>query len=213
MRKPIRILGIPVSQNGKYVITAPALTNKVWGWLCPTCNSPMVICPPQAGPMCVTCHSCNGKTYIQVVDPKQDEATTFMPSKPVDDETVLTGSTGKIPPAPTPRSNRPTRGELLWGNIFNRKKQMLMEGANIIGRNDPECKSDIMFDDPEMSRRSIRINAKPTAEGHDFILTVLKATNPVLINNQPVKVGKPIKLRSGAGIKMGNTLISFKINK
>ena len=106
-----------------------------------------------------------------------------------------------------------TAGELSWGSFFSRKRHTLKEGATIVGREDPHSPSDIQFDDPEMSRRSVCIEATPTAQGYIFHLTVLKATNPVLINNKPAPVGTPVQLSNGAVVKLGKTAITFKINR
>ena len=104
-----------------------------------------------------------------------------------------------------------SNGILQWGNIFNRKKYVLRVGENYIGREDPQAPSDVQFSDPEMSRRSVCIEVTPTGNGYEFILTVLKATNAVLVNNAPVPIGARVQLVSGSGITLGKTLINFRV--
>ncbi len=104
-----------------------------------------------------------------------------------------------------------SNGVLQWGNIFNRKKYTLRVGENIIGRADPQAPCDVQFNDPEMSRRSVCIEVTPMGKGYEFILTVKKATNPVLVNNAPVPIGARVQLVSGSGITLGKTVINFRV--
>ena len=116
------------------------------------------------------------------------------------------------PPAKqAPQSAQESNGLLQWGNIFNRKKYVLRVGKNTIGREDSQAPSDVQFSDPEMSRRSVCIEVTPTGNGYEFILTVLKATNAVLVNNAPVPIGARVQLVSGSGITLGKTLINFRV--
>ena len=114
---------------------------------------------------------------------------------------------------PAPQKRRLTNAELYWGGGFMKSgyKMRLLTGTTIIGRKDPVKKSDIQFNDPEMSRQSVQIDAEPRNGVMSFTLTVLKDLNPVLVNGRRVPQGMSVLLRSGVKIKMGQTTITFKL--
>ncbi|MBR1449189.1 MAG: FHA domain-containing protein [Prevotella sp.] len=134
--------------------------------------------------------------YIDIPDPEPEPEPT--PS----DETVV-----------TPRKRRVTNGELQWGGGFmsSPNKIRLLDGSTLIGRKDPNTPSDIQFIDPEMSRRSVQIDAEPRNGVMTFTLTVLKDLNPVLVNGRRVPQGMSVLLKSGVKIKMGQTTLTFKL--
>ena len=110
------------------------------------------------------------------------------------------------------RKEQESTGELVWGGLFSRKHFKLIAGSTIIGRKDKKTPSDLEFDDPEMSRRSVKIDAIPNGQGgFSFTLTVLKALNSVKVNNQTVAVGDSVKLENQATITMGKTSFKLKI--
>lgn len=124
--------------------------------------------------------------------------------KPADDE----------PQQETQVATVDSTGTLQWGGFFSRKRFTLKRGANIIGRQDPVSHSDIEIDDPQVSRRSVKIDATATAPGrYKFTLTVLKSLNPVLVNDRQIKPGNPIPLNADDTIVMGKTTITFKTDK
>ena len=103
---------------------------------------------------------------------------------------------------------------LVWGGLFSRKHFKLLAGPNIIGRKDKKTPSDLEFDDPEMSRRSVKIDAIPNGQGgFSFTLTVLKALNSVKVNNHIVAVGDSVKLENQASVTLGKTSFTFKCEK
>ena len=110
-------------------------------------------------------------------------------------------------------STKETKGMLKWGSILKRKKFILKAGYNVIGREDKKESSDLEFTDMEMSRRSVRINAiSKRSGGHEFVLSVLKATNPVQVNGRRIRPGEEdIRLRSGDKIIMGKTTLTFTV--
>ncbi|MDE5976263.1 MAG: FHA domain-containing protein [Muribaculaceae bacterium] len=90
------------------------------------------------------------------------------------------------------------------------KDYILPEGKTSVGRYDESEKSDIAIKkDSSMSRRSIEIETKLTEKGFLFKLTVLKATNPVLVNDRPLTKGESISLNFGDTIKLGVTKFRF----
>lgn len=111
-------------------------------------------------------------------------------------------------------SYQPFRGKLIlirkgWFN----KEFRLSQGSNIIGRYDadPRGNSDIAIsDDPLMSRRSIDISMEHhELKGFKFRLKVLRATNPVLVNNNPLVVGEDFSLNFNDSIILGKTQFRF----
>ena len=90
------------------------------------------------------------------------------------------------------------------------KEFPLQDGKNVIGRYDEVEKSDIAIrNDSSISRRSVEIEVKRTDRGYSFKLNVLKATNPVLHNNNPLLEGESVSLNFGDGIIMGQTRFRF----
>ena len=126
-----------------------------------------------------------------------------------DNETVIVQQP-KNTPAST-ASQQESSGSLQWGGFFSRKHYKLLVGANVIGRKDKKTPSDVEFDDPEMSRRSVKIDAIPDGQGdYSFTLTVMKALNPVKVNNQQVIQGTSATLKHNDTITMGKTTLVFK---
>lgn len=108
-------------------------------------------------------------------------------------------------------SINPVKGKLQllrkWG--FN-KNFPLPVGHHTIGRYDEDEQSDIAIkDDPSMSRRSVQIDVDQSERGYSFKLKVLKSTNPVLHNNQPLNNGDVISLNFGDSIILGKTQLRF----
>ena len=112
-----------------------------------------------------------------------------------------------------PPRRRLTNGELQWGGglLSSPQKVRLYDGTTIVGRKDAYTPSDISFIDPEMSRRSVQIDAEPRNGVMSFTLTVLKDLNPVLVNGRRVPQGMSVLLRSGMKIKLGQTTLTFKL--
>lgn len=106
------------------------------------------------------------------------------------------------------------RGKLtmLRRGWFN-KEFKLNPGSNIVGRydSDPSGNSDISIsDDPSMSRRSIDIRVEHSdVNGYMFQLRVLRATNPVLVNHEPLMPGEDFALNFGDSIILGKTQFRF----
>jgi len=105
-----------------------------------------------------------------------------------------------------------TNYELRWGGglLSSAYKIRLLSGTTIVGRRDPNTPSDIQFNDPEMSRRSVRLDIEGSGPMPPVTLTVQKDLNPVLVNGRRIQRGESIRLMIGAKIKMGQTEITFK---
>lgn len=147
--------------------------------------------PEKVGENIFMCPTCKGKTRYNVRD-----KTVMVQNDIIGDR-------------------KPFRGKLLllrtgWYN----KEFKLRTGSNIIGRYDSSSAGAIadiaIKDDPSMSRRSVDINVSyDDMGGFRFDLTVLKATNPVLINHLPVGMGESVSLNYGDSIIMGKTQFRF----
>ena len=104
-----------------------------------------------------------------------------------------------------------TRGKLVllrrgWLN----KDYPLSPGSCVIGRYDEDEVSDIAIkNDSTVSRRSVKIEVNYTSSGNTFKLTVLKSTNPVLLNGNALAKGEAVSLNFGDIITMGKTRFRF----
>lgn len=146
-----------------------------------------------------------------IVEKVEEPAKPQEPARPkFSQENVITFD---IPiPTPTPKVAKESLGQLSWGNIFLRKTHLLKVGTTIIGRNDANAPSDVEFKDGEMSRRSVQICVKALQDNQfSYELTVLKASNPVLVNNQRIEVGQTVELKDKSAITLGRTVINFRI--
>ena len=63
--------------------------------------------------------------------------------------------------------------------------------------------------DSTVSRRSVKIEVNYTSSGNTFKLTVLKSTNPVLLNGNALAKGEAVSLNFGDIITMGKTRFRF----
>ena len=209
-------------KDGSYILNEFAILGRECGWICPECNNEVRICPSEAGEHTFTCGSCNTRFIVRV----DAEADTFLPSKrpkaargmlitpvvaPEASEGEKTVVSNSQPVTPTVRESA---GFLQWGGMFSRKKYTLHEGANIIGRKDKRTPSDLEIEDPEMSRRSVRIDVIPESNGNlVYTLTILKSLNPIKINGKAMDEGISLKLRNNDTIVMGKTTLTFKTAK
>lgn len=218
---PLRIIGTPIKENGMYVLHEFALINRECGWICPQCNNEVRICPSEAGKQIFTCSVCNTSFQVTV----DSDADTFLPAKkprpamgmliipdlPQTDEVKTIVSEPKQQEA---LSEKVSTGFLQWGGLFSRKKYVLRQGVNTIGRKDSKAPSDLQFEDPEMSRRSVCIEATPDDKGNfEFTLTIMKSLNPVKVNGKVMEEGYKLKLRNGDSLTMGKTSFTFKSPK
>ncbi len=111
----------------------------------------------------------------------------------------------------------PVTTQLLKGKLvllrrgWLNKNYPLTEGSHTVGRFDESEMSDISIKgDPGMSRRSIRIDVSNRDKtGTIFKLTVLKSTNPVLLNGKPLAKGESVSLNFGDTIVLGKTKFRF----
>lgn len=154
--------------------------------LCPHCKKQEIAFSSQKpGMRSINCPKCKGIIKFDV--------------RPLTEKIIITEAIQKV------------KGKLVllrkgWLN----KEFKLKEGKQTIGRFDEDVPSDISVkNDSSMSRRSIMIDVIPSMKGYIFKLNVLKATNPVLINNNPLLPGEAVSLNFGDIILLGKTKFRF----
>lgn len=154
--------------------------------LCPHCKKVKIgYTPTTIGQKGFGCPSCHGKIIAEATGPTYI-VKGFDTSKVIGGKIVIVKK---------------------WR--FN-KSFPLKEGNNVIGRFDREFPSDIsIHDDVSVSRRSIEIQVRKSEKGYFFKLKVLKATNPVIINNVQYMDGEAVSLNFGDRIIVGRTHLLF----
>ncbi len=204
VRVPL-LTNIVPAKNGKgYAVKPMVKVGQPYGFRCPTCGKPVLFKLPQPGIQGIKCRQCSTQFYAKaaVEQPAPEK-------KPVAQKKKKDAPAENVTTQPLRRGNK-YPGMLSWGNIFSRKKFVLHEGTYILGRKSEGSHSDIEFNDVEMSRRSVSIEVQHKETGYFFKLTVLKATNSVLLNNKPMAETESVYLKYGDTIQMGHTVISFK---
>lgn len=179
---PNNALQPPRETRGDFIVNKPARIQCAFG-----CGYIHSETPQRKGTNLFLCPQCKGKTSYEARD------------------VTVKRLSGEF---------QPFRGKLtmLRRGWFN-KEFRLNAGSNIVGRYDsnPSGTSDIAIsDDPSMSRRSIDIRVEHTdMNGYMFQLRVLRATNPVLVNHEPLMPGESFALNFGDSIILGKTQFRF----
>ena len=84
-------------------------------------------------------------------------------------------------------------------------------GDNIIGRKDFGKPSDVaIYGDPTISRQSVKLTVSMIGGGCTYLLMVMNAANPVLVNGAPVSIGQTVQLSIGASIVLGQTMLRLE---
>lgn len=170
----------PVRLKEKFLVSSP------YKFLCPHCNSQEIgFQTEKPGPRHLPCPRCKGMIEFEVRG--KTERLVFTDT--------LQQFRGKL-----------TLLRKGWVN----KAFRLKEGKTTIGRHDEGAMSDISIkNDPTMSRRSVEIEVMYSQKGYTFKLTVLKSTNPVIHNGNPLTTGESISLNFGDTLCLGNTRFRF----
>lgn len=112
--------------------------------------------------------------------------------------------------------NRQGRGKLVRIGKFLNDTYALEAGKTVtIGRYDEDKPSDIgIKGDSCMSRRSISLSVRyDDLQGYTYRLKVLSATNPVLLNKQPLAINSDTYLNFGDIITLGHTQLRLEQSK
>lgn len=159
--------------------------------VCPHCkNMKLGYTPPKEGVTGFRCPKCKGVIAVEA-----KELT-----KTVERTKTVGGGEGI----------NMCRGRLKVQKLLG-KKYPLGNGLTTIGRYDDDRPSDISLKgDSFISRRSIEIDTRMSESGYTFKLTVMNATNAVLLNGAAMKPGDSVFLNFGDIITLGKTRIRFE---
>jgi hypothetical protein len=164
-----------------------AKVNEPLEFKCPHCQKqPIRYTPKEKGTKVFACPLCQGKIAVEAA------GETFI----VHLSNELQLYNGKL---------------TLLRRVLSNKSFKLKVGSNIVGREDTDQPSDISIpSDNTISRRSIDIVVTKEDKGYSFKLKVLKATNPVLLNNRPLSADESVSLNFGDSITLGKTKFRFE---
>ncbi|MBR5686503.1 MAG: FHA domain-containing protein [Prevotella sp.] len=219
----IPVLGKVRQKEGTYYIEEHAVCNQAVGFLCPQCNKPVIVKPMVPGRLNAECRYCHARVAF-IAEQLSDITIISKQSPSSQPESFSTPSPDApnalqdVSPQPSQLSENepslaPALAKLSWGHWRKRQEAFLHEGVNLIGRVDKKHSSDIGIDDTLVSVRSVEIKVTLTSAGYEYRLKVLRATNPVFVNGIVVPKGGVVRLTHGADIKMGGTVIKFKMIK
>lgn len=178
---------------------------------CPLCGKSMRIRrPAKEGKYKFTCTHCKQAFALTYKDERQESTP-----QPQEESNNV-----KITPPPMLQPVDPrymTIGGLLeckTGFFSKDKVHSLHVGVVTIGRKDSVCPSDIMFDDPTISRRSLKLQIEKKKNNstsyYTYIMTVQKATNPVIYNGEALVEGDIVELKIDDIIIIGQTKLILK---
>ena len=158
--------------------------------------------PKKEGTYKYKCPKC-GKLYTLVIGKKNTRETV---NKTIDPRNLNREQIAEVTVPPS-EFRKGIKGNLKIG----KKIFQLKVGRNVIGRKDESMPSDINIDnDRTISRRSIEINVNQNQNGgYMYKLKVLKATNIVYLNNNPLQEGESTSLMYNDRIQLGKTQITF----
>lgn len=155
---------------------------------CPVChNATLAATPAQRGPNQVTCPGCKTQFSYNAL-----------------------AKTIQVPPQ-HPGFQCMGRLVKLHKGFFSRDKAyQLPMGKVMIGSQDGQLSSDLMFKDPFMSRRTASIETRQTMGGFEFIFTLERAKNPVYFNDQQIYAPYSRPLKFGDCFTLGETNFRFE---
>lgn len=154
---------------------------------CPDCGKTLTVRPPVgAGLGKIRCPGCG--RYMIIKFPPEACGNTPLPSGA--NEPLIPHKLRRLDGAP----------------VMGKTHIPLVEGYRTIGRTDPYSPSDISIDGDDMiSRRSVVMTTRQISGGFSHTLEVLSATNPVIVNGNPIYPGRPVTLKPGDRLTLGNT--------
>lgn len=192
---------------------------------CPSCGEQVRFRKPaKGGKYKFACPKCKETFVVEIPD---DEAPAEQPTEnaeaPAAPQAAEKPAAAEQPAVPeTKRVWRPNDRYTTIGGLREKhrgffgkdKVHPLREGRQLLGRMDDRNPSDIMFDDPHISRQSIEINVETQQEGGSryfiYVMTVKRQMNPVMHNGEPLQNGEEIILHIGDTIKVGKTHLTLQ---
>lgn len=183
---------------------------------CPKCNLVLDVKNSQNETVKrIVCPQCRAELQVKF-EPQQQpmEARTYYAPRP---QQVAYGETqlGGFSSGETKLSLPEGKGEKMAKLVCGERDYALKEGVNIVGRcaTKTEATVQIATDDSYMSRMHVRIEVrKLSGGGQKVVLSNYKNRNQTCINNHLIETGDEIRLADGDQIKMGKTIITFKIS-
>lgn len=179
---------------------------------CTNCGKSFKMYIPQNGGIRkVNCPHCKGTMNINFGTPK---------TEPKNDNTTTTQQQGQTTEQPAKKKTKDIsdsnggmqKAKLVQVRGFLRKNisHTLQLGDNIIGQYDTQQPSTIQIKDNTISRRSVNIKANYDNGSIDYVLCVLRSTNPVYLNGAQINVGDERFLSFGDEFILGNTKFRFE---
>lgn len=167
-----------------WVVKSVVMAGNSYAISCPNCGVELVAKPKESGTNKLRCENC-GTTIGYQACQEETRHEIYIPET--------------------------QRGCLQWGRYWSRQSVALKPGENVVGRKDKEKPSDIMLDDPTVSRQSIAIKVllDEGKSGYVFHLTVMHAKNPVMVNELSLQAGQGLYLKFGDTITLGRTQLKF----
>lgn len=155
--------------------------------VCPHCGvHKMEFKAEKAGNYTLKCPKCGGVSLAQVRDK----------TRPISSATSLVLGKCKL--------------EQVRGMFLPNREYVLDVGVYVVGRYDETLNSDIAIkNDMNMSRRSVQITVSNATGSYSYVMRVLNATNQVMYNGTPLKVGSEISLLPGDEFVLGVTKFRF----
>lgn len=204
---PISVKPIPSKKcPGDYEIKGLLNLNQCYSFLCPSpdCSKVISFIPKESGPRKLRCKWCSTIVRYRAGNSESNGEHA------VDNQKKSGSGTETEPISLEPKSSE---AYMVWG-MLNHHKAPLVNDMTVIGRFDNDNTSDIMIKDKYMSARSLEIKKEISANGGIlFKATVLRASNPVLIQQRDYPEKSSIYLNDGDIIRMGMTTLTFKLKK
>lgn len=178
---------------------------------CPHCKKQIVFTAREANILCETeCEACGTIVkYVAAISPQEECSTNTADKENNETPKPINSTTIRIYESILTQKN----ATISWGSWFRPHTYTLCEGRNLIGRKTATSICNIQLDDDCVSENSVVIEVTKLESGNTFELTVLRATNPVIVNGRTRPVSSRILLNDGDTIRMGNTTLRFKLQK
>ena len=221
----IPVLGkaLPTRKQGYYGVVATAVVGTQYAIFCPECGKVMRFKAVEARVHTISCDKCEDvKVIVKAVDkPMQQKKEEVAPQGKVERQDLPDGGkkTPQAPQAPQQLTKKykqernETNAKLVWYTLLGRKKYVLREGKNYIGRKDEAMPSDLSLKDNYASARSVCIEVTKRNNGYVFHLSVERASNPVLVRGKECPVGSSFDLNYNDTIVLGSTTLTLKAIK
>lgn len=213
MTANIKLLGETTKVEKGYIVKGKsARVGHEYYIICPKCGENIVFKPEKEGGMVVRCTKCAQKVAVKTKLPvvKQDVKTDT-----VDESEKAKEHKGTVRISDSGFKN----GELHWKArmlgcpLIPKSYRLRTDRINTIGRQDSSCPSDVSLQDDYVSRQSVTIEVVRQEVGFQFKMKVVNASNPVFLNGSRQSIGETVYLQDNDTIRMGRSVLTFKLSK